>query len=158
MLRFRSSSDCTFGCILLRIKFCMHPVNYILHVSPPAVCDCIRLLQTHPAVRLVSLQRTNRTEYLRNVRCVWRYGLNKEPLAVNSLNLMERGPKFCTAEERVCGTLPNARSEAVGPGPILLAWAGPAQLRSDDLNPKSVGCRRKSMNRARGQEHLDQAY
>src|SRR5262249_35794987 len=30
----------------------------------------------------------------------------------NSLNLMERGPTFCTAEERVAG--PNARSETVG--------------------------------------------
>src|SRR6516164_8939177 len=71
VLRFpRSSSDCTFGCILLRIKFCMHPVNDILHVSHRAVCDCIRLLKTHPAVRLarlVSFRQTNRTEHLGDV-------------------------------------------------------------------------------------------
>src|SRR5262249_37441436 len=74
LLRFRSSSDCTFGCILLRIKFCMHPVNYTLHVSAPTVCDCIRLLRVHPAVRparLASLQRTNQTKRtsVRSVRC-----------------------------------------------------------------------------------------
>ena len=33
---------------------------------------------------------------------MWRYGLIKS-LAVNSLNLMERGPNFCTAEERAAG-------------------------------------------------------
>jgi len=44
--------------------------------------------------------------------------------------------------------------------PAQFYWPGPglAQLRSDDLNPKSVGCRRKSMNRAWQQEHVDQAY
>jgi hypothetical protein len=30
--------------------------------------------------------------------------------------------------------------------------------QSDDLSPKSVGCRRKSMNRGWEQEHLAQAY
>jgi hypothetical protein len=81
LLRFRSSSDCTFGCILLRIKFCI-PLITFLHVSPLAVCDFMRLLRVSSGLRparLVSFQRTNRTEYLRNVWCVWRYGLNKEP-------------------------------------------------------------------------------
>src|SRR6516162_5869723 len=112
----------------------MHPVNYTLHVSPPTVCDCICLSklirrsgwrgwapsseQTEQSERLFALfgvhERTNRTERPGDVRFVWRYGLIKS-LAVNSLNLMERGPKFCTAEERAAG--PNARSEAVGSRP-----------------------------------------
>src|SRR5262249_365932 len=74
VLRFRSSSDCTFGCILLRIKFCMHPVNYTLHVSAPTVWDSIRLLRAHPAVlpsSVASLHRTNQTKLtsVRSVRC-----------------------------------------------------------------------------------------
>jgi len=100
----------------------MHPVNYTLHVSPPTVCDCICLSklirrsgwrgwapsseQTEQSERLFALfgvhERTNRTERPGDVRFVWRYGLIKS-LAVNSLNLMERGPKFCTAEERAAG-------------------------------------------------------
>ena len=92
--------DCTFGCILLRIKFCMHPVNYILRIPPAIACNCIRLLSGLRPAALVSFQRTNRTEYLRNVSvCL---ALIKS-LAVNSLNLMETGPKFCTAEERAAG-------------------------------------------------------
>jgi hypothetical protein len=55
--------------------------------------------------------RTNRTEDLGDVRFVCRYGSIKGS-AVDSPNLMERGAKFCTAEERVAG--PNAPSEAVG--------------------------------------------
>ena len=52
-----------FGCILLRIRFCMHPL-----------------------IRFCMLS-------------LWRSGLIKS-LAVNNLNLMERGPKLSTAEER----------------------------------------------------------
>jgi hypothetical protein len=125
--------NCTFGCILLRIKFRMHPVNYTLHVSPPTVVtasvssELIRPSdrrgwppcseQTKQSEHLFALfgvhGRTNRTERLGDVQFCWRYGsmINKE-LAVNSLNLMERGPNFCTAEERVAR--PNARSETVG--------------------------------------------
>ena len=51
-------------------------------------------------------------------RIGWRYGLIRS-LAVNSRNLMERGPKFCTAEERATG--PNARSEAPGSLQFYLA-------------------------------------
>src|SRR6516225_9641957 len=74
--------NCTFGCILLRIKFCMHPLITFCVYPPAIACNCIRFLRVssgrRPAV-LVSFRRTSRTEYLRNVRCVWRYGLNKEP-------------------------------------------------------------------------------
>src|SRR5215467_13004414 len=66
---------------LLRTKFCMHLVNYILHISPAIACNRICLLRVSSGAgrRCWSLfQRTSRTEYLRNVRCVWRYGLNKE--------------------------------------------------------------------------------
>src|SRR5262249_15652738 len=48
----RSSSDCTFGCILLRIKFCM--LNYKEHF--------FALFSVH--------ERTNRTEHLGDVRFV----------------------------------------------------------------------------------------
>ena len=61
-------------------------------------------------------------------------------LAVNSLSLMETGPKILYSRGAGCGTLPNARSEAVGSRPNSIGLGpGPAQLWSDDLNPKSVG-------------------
>src|SRR5215472_19337984 len=43
---------------------------------------------------------------------------------------MERGPNFCTAEERVAG--PKARSETVGSRSNSIGQ-GPAQLRSDEV-------------------------
>ena len=60
--------NCTFGCILLRIKFCMHPLITFCVYPPAIACNCIRFLRVssgrRPAV-LVSFRRTSRTEYLK---------------------------------------------------------------------------------------------
>lgn len=46
--------------------------------------------QERTFVRLCVRERTNRIEHVGDVGFAWRYGLTKT-LAVNSLNLMERG-------------------------------------------------------------------
>jgi hypothetical protein len=48
LLRFRSSSDCTFGCILLRIKFCIPLITFCMYPHWQFVTSSVSS-ESHPA-------------------------------------------------------------------------------------------------------------